>query len=87
MKFDLIHLSKAINKLRPGCQYKLDDNDYENIEWFKLDGDAPTIEEIAEAIELVKLDEIEQEKQAKLKKEELLNRLGITEDEAKLLLN
>jgi hypothetical protein len=80
------YLSKAIRKLKPTAEFSFSDDDYSTIKWDVLEGDAPTQAEIDEAIEQIKADEaVEAEAKAQAKAE-LLERLGITADEAKLLL-
>jgi len=77
---------KAITKLRPTAQYTFKEDDYSTIEWFALEGDAPTAKEITDAIATIKKDEIATAKADAATKAALLERLGITEAEAKLLL-
>ena len=80
------HLQKAICKLRPTAEFSITDNDYSTIKWDVLDGDAPTQAEIDEAIEQVKADEITEATAKAAEKAALLERLGITQEEANLLL-
>jgi hypothetical protein len=77
---------KAITKLRPTAQYTFIEDDYSSIEWFVLEGDAPTAKEITDAIATIKKDEAAAAKADAATKAALLERLGITEAEAKLLL-
>ena len=81
------YLTKAVRKLKPNAEFSFTDDDYSTIKWDILEGDAPTQTEIDAAIKQVKADEA----QAKLDKAEakaaLLDRLGITEAEAQLLLS
>jgi hypothetical protein len=79
-------LVKAIKKLKPEAEFSFSDNDYSTIKWDVLDGNAPTEAEILEAIEQVKADELAKAEGKDAEKAALLNRLGITEAEAKLLL-
>jgi len=81
------YLVKAIYKLKPTAEFSFTDDDYSTIKWDKLDGDAPTQAEINAAIEQVKADEIAVEVKAEADKAALLAKLGITADEAKLLLS
>ena len=80
------YLSKAIWKLKPGSEFSYNDDDYSTINWIVLDGDAPTQKQIDDAIEQIKTDEITEATAKAAQKAALLERLGITEDEAKLLL-
>jgi hypothetical protein len=83
----MIYLAKAIKNLRPTSQFSYDDDDYSTINWIVLDGDAPTKKEIDDEIKRMKAEEIAQEKSKAIAKSALLDKLGITEDEAKLLLS
>jgi hypothetical protein len=80
------YLVKAIKKLKPNAEFSFTDNDYSTIKWDVLEGDAPTQAEVDDAIEQVKADEAQAELDKAAQKAALLDRLGITEDEAKLLL-
>ena len=81
------YLVKAIHLLRPNAEFSFVDNDYSTIEWFVLDGVAPTQAEIDLAIEQIKADEITQAESKAAEKTALLARLGLTDAEAKLLLS
>lgn len=80
------YLSKAIKLLKPNSQFSFQDDDYSTIKWDVLEGNAPTQAEIDAAIEQVKIDEAQAEATKAAQKQALLSRLGITEEEAKLLL-
>ena len=81
------YLSRAIRKLKPNSEFSFSDQDYSTIKWDVLDGEAPTKKEIDDAIKAVKAEEANQVKSNAKSKADLLDRLGITEDEAKLLLS
>jgi hypothetical protein len=80
------YLEKAINKLKPSAEFSFTDQDYSTVQWIVLEGKAPTQAEIDAAIKEVKADEIADEAKAEADKAVLLAKLGITADEAKLLL-
>jgi hypothetical protein len=80
------YLVTAIQKLKPNAEFSYTDNDYSTIKWIKLEGTAPTQSEIDAAIEQVKADEITKAVAKAAEKAALLDRLGITETEARLLL-
>lgn len=80
------YLVKAIKKIHPEAEFSFENDDYSTIVWDKLDGTAPSKKEVEDAIEQIKLDEANAEINAAKAKEALLNRLGISEEEAKLLL-
>ena len=80
------YLSQAILKLRPNSEFSYSDRDYSTIQWNVLDGDAPTQSEIDQSIKQIKADEITEAEAKTVAKATLLKRLGITEDEARLLL-
>jgi len=82
-----LSLFKALEKLQPNAEFVITDNDLDSIQWKNLTGDAPTKAQIEKAMMDV---EKEEKAEAKIKaeaKSKLLERLGITEEEAKLLLS
>lgn len=80
------YLSAAIKSLRPNAEFSYVDGDYSTIKWDILEGNAPGIKEIeAEMTRLKELD-IQAEADKEAAKTALLAKLGITADEAKLLL-
>ncbi len=81
------YLVKAIQKLKPTSEFSFTENDYSTIKWDILEGEAPTQAEIDAAIEEVKADEAQAQLDKAAQKQALLNRLGITEAEAHLLLS
>ena len=82
----MTHLALAIRKLRPNAEFSFTNDDYSTVKWDVLDGKAPTQSEIEAAIEQVKADELASAAKAIADKAALLAKLGITADEAKLLL-
>jgi hypothetical protein len=81
------YLTKAIRKLKPNAEFSYSDYDYSTIEWIVLDGEAPTQKEIDAAIKEVKADEIADAQAKATKRQAILDRLGITAEEAQLLLS
>lgn len=81
------YLSEAILQLKPEAHFSYNDNDYSTIKWDVLDGDAPTIAEIEAAIKSIKTNKQNEASQKVADKAALLSKLGITEDEARLLLS
>lgn len=82
------YLSLAIQKLKPNSEYKFNEQDYSTIEWFKLEGKAPTQAEIDAAIEQVKADEAQAELNKAAKKasaEAKLLALGLDLDDLRAL--
>ena len=75
----------VLSYLIPNGGWVISGDDYENIEF--LEADPITKKEFEAGFAKVDAWKIEQEKQMQIKKQELLNRLGITEEEAKLLLS
>ena len=78
---------QAIKKLRPNAEFSFTNDDYSTVKWDVLDGKAPTQTEIEAAIEQIKADEIVTAAKVSAEKALLLAKLGITDDEAKLLLS
>lgn len=81
------YLVAAIRKLKPTAEFSFTEDDYSTIKWDVLDGDAPSQKEIDAAIKQVKADEIAEATTKVAQKAALLDRLGITAQEAKLLLS
>jgi hypothetical protein len=81
------YIVKAIKKLKPKAEFSFTDNDYSTIKWDVLEGEAPTQAEIDAAIETIKADEAAAKAKAATDKAALLAKLGITADEARLLLS
>jgi acyl-CoA reductase-like NAD-dependent aldehyde dehydrogenase len=81
------YLSKAIKLLKPEAEFSYTDNDYSTINWIVLDGDAPTQKEIDAAIKEVKANELAQAQAKAAQRQAILDRLGITAEEAQLLLS
>ena len=81
------YLSQALLSLRPGSEFSYLDNDYSTVEWHVLEGTAPTQLEINAEIVNIKEQEESQKTSNENAKAALLERLGITAEEAKLLLS
>jgi hypothetical protein len=81
---DLTLKTRAIHKLRPNTEWSLDEN--ESLIFKDESIVVPTEAEIHTASEQVKADEITQAATKATQRQALLTRLGITEDEARLLL-
>jgi hypothetical protein len=81
------YLTKAIKQLHPEAQFSYIENDYSTIKWDVLNGEAPTQFEIDAEIVKIKADEAAAFVKAETDKAALLAKLGITADEAKLLLS
>jgi parvulin-like peptidyl-prolyl isomerase len=84
---EALELVKAIKYLKPNSEFVFKEADYSTIEWVVLDGAAPTWEEVQAAHLQVKAAEEAALAEAEAKKQALLDRLGITAEEAKLLLS
>ena len=81
------YLNLAIRKLKSNAEWSITNDDYSTIVWHTLNGDAPTKKQIDDAIKQIKADEITEAQAKASAKAALLDKLGITEDEAKLLLS
>ena len=81
------YLAKGIKYLKPTAEFSFTNNDYSTIKWDVLEGKAPTQAEIDSAIEQIKADEITEAATKATAKAALLAQLGITEEQAKLLLS
>jgi hypothetical protein len=81
------YLSAAIQSLRSTSEFSYINDDYLTIKWDVLEGEAPTFEEIEIEINRLKALDIKIEKDNAKAKAALLTKLGITADEAALLLS
>lgn len=81
------YLVKAIRKLKPNSEFSFTENNYNTIKWDVLEGDAPTQTEIDAAIEQVKVEELAEAEAKAAEKQAILDQLGITAEQAKLLLS
>jgi hypothetical protein len=79
-------LTAAIFNLKPTAEFTFKENDYSTIEWIVLEGDAPTLEEIEKSHLAVKKSEEKSANDLIVKRNELLAKIGITSDEAALLV-
>ena len=80
------YLMLAIQSLKPTAEFTVTARDYSTIQWDILEGDAPTQAEIDEEIKRIKKTEVIDQAARVKAKAALLERLGITEEEAKLLI-
>jgi hypothetical protein len=78
---------KALVVLRPGAGYSLIEDDYSTIQWSVLEGTAPTLKEIKDAVAQIEIEEAAKAQADATAKAALLNRLGISAEEAALLLS
>ena len=81
------YITKAIFNLKPNAEFSYQDNDYSTIKWDVLEGNAPTKKEIDDEIKRIKAAEITDAQTQATAKAALLAQLGITEEQAKLLLS
>jgi hypothetical protein len=80
------YLVKAIYKLKPTAEFSFTDEDYSTIQWDVLDGEAPTQKDIDAAVKEIKADEKAEMKTKEIQRQAILDRIGLTADEAKLIL-
>ena len=80
-------LTRAIFNLKPNSQFSYFDNDYSTIKWDILDGEPPTKKQIDDEIKKIKATEISEAQLKVTAKSALLDKLGITAEEAQLLLS
>ena len=81
------YLADAILSLSPNSQFTYSDEDYSTINWIVLEGRAPTLKEVNDEIKRLKAVDAAAETEKANNKAALLAKLGITDDEAKLLLS
>ena len=86
MKAETEKLIAALKALKPTSEFSIIGGEYSTIQWDVLDGDAPTEKQIADKIK--ELDKLESDRESQLiaQREAILDRLGLTAEEAALLL-
>jgi len=80
------YLFKAIKSLRPEAEFSFNEEDYSTVKWDVLEGNAPTKAQIDAEIVKIKAAEATEAETKSAAKAALFERLGITADEAALLL-
>ena len=81
-----IYLADAIKSLRPNSEFSYTADDYSTIKWDKLEGEAPTEAEVLAELIRLEAEALAQEVSQATAKAALLERLGLTAEEAALLL-
>ena len=79
-------LYKAIKSLRPNAEFSFTEEDYSTVKWDILEGNAPTKAQIDAEIAKIRAAEATETETKSAAKAALLDRLGITAEEAALLL-
>jgi hypothetical protein len=82
----MIDYTKILNAKYPGAQWSLNGDDYSGLTWLS-DTTKPTKKQLDDLWAEVQAEAITEEENKKSAKAALLDRLGITEAEAKLLLS
>lgn len=80
-------LAEAINLYNPKAQWTLLGDDYDTLDWHSVDIAKPTKAELENLLSQVDSHKAQEEAKAEADKAALLTKLGITADEAKLLLS
>ncbi len=83
----MANITNAIQSLKPDAEFVITADDYSTIVWHKIEGAAPTLAQVKAEIKRLSDLELINETSKTAAKAALLERLGITEDEAKLLLS
>jgi len=81
-----MYLFKALKNLCPDAEFTFTEEDYSSITWIKNDGKAPTQKQVDDEIAKIKANEDAEAAKAAAAKAAVLDRLGITAEEARLLL-
>lgn len=81
------NLVKAIRSIRPNAEFAIHGADLDNIEWHVLEGEIPTKKEIEKAIVDLEAAEVIAEQEKIKAKNAILERIGLTAEEANLLLS
>ena len=79
-------LADAIQSLKPGAEFSYENEDYSTIKWDILEGEAPTEKQLQDELLKLEAKSVKEAVDNAKAKAALLERLGITADEAALLL-
>lgn len=79
-------LADAINLYNPNAQWVIDGDDYDSLQWHSQDIPKPTLRELKDLLPLVEAAKEKVAQETAAKKQALLDKLGITEAEAKILI-
>jgi hypothetical protein len=82
----MIYLAKAIKNLRPDSEFSYSNDDYSTIKWIVLNGDVPTQQEVDDEIKSIKISETAEAEAKEAARAAVLEKLGLTADEAAALL-
>jgi hypothetical protein len=80
------YLAEAIKSLCPTAEFSFTEQDYSTVKWDVLEGNAPTKAQIDAEIAKIRAAEATEAQTKSAAKAALLDRLGITAEEAVLLL-
>jgi len=83
----MANIVSAIQSLKPSAEFVLTNDDYSTIVWHELEGEAPTLTQINAEISRLNALEAKAQSDRSEAKAALLDRLGITAEEAALLLS
>lgn len=81
------YLTRAILSLRPGAQFAIQGDDYSTVVWHELEGTAPTAKAVEIEMRRLQAVDVTATADRAAARTALLARLGLTEDEARLLLS
>ena len=79
-------LARALHSLCPGSEFTFQEQDYSTVEWIILEGNPPSQAQVTAEIARLKIQAASDKAQAQSDRAAILERLGITADEAKLLI-
>jgi hypothetical protein len=78
---------EAIRSIRPNSEFVIHGGNLDNIEWHILEGEIPTKKEIEQAIKDLAAAELVKEQEKATAKNAILERIGLTAEEATILLS
>jgi hypothetical protein len=80
-------ITDAIFYLVPNAQFSFTETDLTTLQWHTAEVEQPSVAEIMSAIPLAAAAALEEKEDLQTQKQVLLDRLGLTAEEAKLLLS
>jgi hypothetical protein len=81
-----VNYADAIRHLVPNSQFSYDNDDLDTLVWDGPEGKRPSNQEIIDAVEIVKQLNVQKAADKAAARAQILDRLGLTDEEASILL-
>jgi len=84
-----INFAKAIQNLKPGCEFRFENDDYSTIEWIVIEGNPPTLAQVNAEVARLENEAATAEAAKIASKQSAMDKLtalGLTADEVAALI-